>query len=237
MPICLDLCFQMLVCLDLCSLHALCHHPRACALHSMFVCLDLGFVCHAMCYCSPLLLLSLFLVFWSIGLDPISTLWSWSSSTHRGPYQRVSITPILHVYARLLLCFIFHVSLSSSRLCHIWCPLKVCSCAVTSDAHEALCGCNHLGGISGCWVASCIPFLFSTPCVDMLTMLVCITSSLSMHLYTLTYMSMHESYLLVCHPYFNTMKLWTFDTNLHLSLADTTFCLLVCLFACLSCCL
>ena len=44
-------------------------------------------------------------------------------------------------------------------------------------------------------------------------------------------MSMHESYLLVCHPCFNTMKLWTFDPNLHLSLADTTFCLLSCLFA------
>ena len=37
--------------------------------------------------------------------------------------------------------------------------------------------------------------------------------------------------LLVCRPCFNTMKLWTFDPNLHLSLADTTFCLLSCLFA------
>ena len=39
---------------------------------------------------------------------------------------------------------------------------------------------------------------------------------------------MHEFFLLVCCPYFNTMKLWTSDPNLHLSLADTTFCLFLC---------
>ena len=53
MPLCLDLCFRMLVHMDLCSLHALCYLPCACVLHAMFVCLDLGYVCHAMCYCSP----------------------------------------------------------------------------------------------------------------------------------------------------------------------------------------
>ena len=99
-----------------------------------------------------------------------------------------------------------------------------------SDAHEALFGCNHLGGISGCQVALCIPFSFSAPCDDMLTMLICATRWLYPHLYTLAYMSMHESCLLVCHPCFNTMKLWTFDPNLHLSFADTTFFLLSCLF-------
>ena len=62
MPICLDLCFHMLLCLDLCSLHALCNLPCACALHAMFVCLDLGYVCHAMRYCSPFVTLSFFLV-------------------------------------------------------------------------------------------------------------------------------------------------------------------------------
>ena len=85
-------------------------------------------------------------------------------------------------------------------------------------------------------VASCIPFPFSASCDDMLTMLVCVTRWLSMHLYMLAYMSMHESCLLVCHPCFNTMKLWTSDPNLHLSLMDTTFFfafLLVCLLACL----
>ena len=56
---------------------------------------------------------------------------------------------------------------------------------------------------------------FSAPCNDMLTMLICATRWLYMHLYTLVYMSMHESCLLVCHPCFNTMKLWTFNPNLH----------------------
>ena len=46
--------------------------------------------------------------------------------------------------------------------------------------------------------------------------------SVSTHLYTLAYMSIHESCLLGCHLCFNTKKLWTFDPNLHLSLMDTT---------------
>ena len=90
-------------------------------------------------------------------------------------------------------------------------------------------------------VTSCIPFPFAALCDDMLTMLVCATRWLPMHPYTLAYMFMHEFYLLVCRPCFNTMKLWTFNPNLHLSLMDTTFCLpfylfvffLVCLLACL----
>ena len=81
------------------------------------------------------------------------------------------------------------------------------------------------------------PSLFFAPCDDMLTMLVCATCWLYVHLYALAYMSMHESCLLVCRQYFNTMKLWTFDPNLHLSLANTTFCLLSCLFALLLVCL
>ena len=72
-------------------------------------------------------------------------------------------------------------------------------------------------------VASCIHFTLSTLCDDMLAMLVCATRWLYMHLYTLAYMSIHESCLLVCRPCFNTIKLWTFDPNLHLSLTDTTF--------------
>ena len=71
----------------------------------------------------------------------------------------------------------------------------------------------------------CLPCLFAPPI------------GFSMHLYMLAHMSMHESCLLVCRPCFNTMKLWTFDPNLHLSLADTTFCLLSCLFAFLLICL
>ena len=65
----------------------------------------------------------------------------------------------------------------------------------------------------------------------MLTMLVCATRWLYVHLYTLTYMSMHESCLLVCCQCFNIIKLWTSDPNLHLSLVDTTFYLLTFLFA------
>ena len=80
-------------------------------------------------------------------------------------------------------------------------------------------------------VSSCIPFPFSARCDDMLAMLVCATRWLSMHLYMLAYMFMHESCLLMCHPCFNTMKLLTFNPNLHLSLANTTFCLLPCLFS------
>ena len=81
-------------------------------------------------------------------------------------------------------------------------------------------------------VALCIPFPLSASYDDMLAMHVYATFWLSMHLYTLTYMFMHESCLLVCRPYFNTMKLWTFDPNLHLSLVDTTFYLFAYLFAC-----
>ena len=71
MSICLDLCFHMLACLNLCSLHVLCRLPCACVFHAMFVFIDLGYVCHDMCYCSPFVALSFFLVFWPIGLDPI----------------------------------------------------------------------------------------------------------------------------------------------------------------------
>ena len=81
-------------------------------------------------------------------------------------------------------------------------------------------------------VALCIPFPFPTPCNAMLIMLVCTTRWLSLHLYMLAYMSMHESCLLMCHPYFNTMKPWISNPNIHLSLADTTFCLFVCLLSC-----
>ena len=43
------------------------------------------------------------------------------------------------------------VSLSCSRLCHAWHSYQVCGCVVTSDAHEALFRCNHLGD-AGCFV-------------------------------------------------------------------------------------
>ena len=99
----------------------------------------------------------------------------------------------------------------------------------------------------GCFVRT-LPF--SAPHDAVLTMLVHATRWLSIHLYTFAYMSMHESCLLVCCPYFNTIKLWISNPNLHLSPMDTTFCcLLTCLpshlfaclpfssLVCLSCCL
>ena len=71
MPICLYLYFHMLVCSDLCSLHALYFFPCACVLYAMFVCLGLDLVCHAMCFYSPFVTSSFFLVFWPIGSDLI----------------------------------------------------------------------------------------------------------------------------------------------------------------------
>ena len=123
------------------------------------------------------------------------------------------------------------VSLSNSGLCHVWCPSWAWSCVVTFNVHEALFGYNHLGCIAMMPVASGIPFPFSALHDAMLTMLVCATCWLSMHLYMFAYMFMHESCLLMFRSYFNTMKLWTSNPNLHLSLEDNTFCLLSCLFA------
>ena len=57
------------------------------------------------------------------------------------------------------------------------------------DSHEALFGCNHLGCITMMPVASCTLFPISTPCDDMLAMLVCATRWISMHLYTLAHIS------------------------------------------------
>ena len=63
-PTCLDVHShaRMLVSLLIC---ALCHLAYVCALYDMFVCLDLGYVCHAMCYYSPFVALSFFLVFFA----------------------------------------------------------------------------------------------------------------------------------------------------------------------------
>ena len=128
-----------------------------------------------------------------------------------------------------------YVGLSSSRPYYVWRPQWVFGCVVTFDAYEALFGCNDLGCVFRCRVAQCIPFPFSALCEAMLTMLVCATCWLSVHLYMLAYMSMHKSCLLVCRPCFNTMTLWTSDPNLHFSLVDTSFCLLFLLVYLLAC--
>ena len=146
----------------------------------------------------------------------------------------------MHVYACLFLCFMLALASlvlgfatldTLTRFVVVWLrpmPMRPCLDVTIWEMP----------------VASCIPFPFSASCDDMLTMLVCVTRWLSMHLYILAYMSMHESCLLVCRPCFNTMKLWTSDPNLNLSLVDTTFffafslvCLLACLLALLFLCL
>ena len=99
---------------------------------------------------------------------------------------------------------------------------------VTFDTHEALFGCNHFGR-SRLLRAHLFPLSVSYN--GMLAMLVYATCWLSMHLYMLAHMFLYESFLLVCRLCFNTMKLWTSDSNLHLFLADATLCLLSCLFA------
>ena len=105
MPTCLDLCFHMPMCLDLRSLHALYYLPCAYVLHALFVCLDLGNVCHAMCYYSPFVAfvsLSCILAYWfGPNLDPmvfviIHTPWLISKGLDH---------PYLYVYICVLLCF------------------------------------------------------------------------------------------------------------------------------------
>ena len=107
MPICLDLCSHMPMCLDLRSLHAFFYIPCACALHAMFRSLDLGYVYHAMCYCSLFVALSFFLVFLAYwfrsDLDPMVFVighapWLISKGLDH---------PYLHVYACLLASMLY----------------------------------------------------------------------------------------------------------------------------------
>ena len=125
MPRCLDLCFRMLVCLDLCSLHALCYLPCACELHAMFVCLDLGYVCHAMCYCSPFVIFISFscvLASWfGPDLDPMVFV------IIRTPLPTSNGLDHSYMHVCLLVSILnLHVSLSRSTLYHAWCPWQVC---------------------------------------------------------------------------------------------------------------
>ena len=125
MPICLDLCFHMLVCLDLCSLHALCHLSCARALHAMFMCLDLGYVCHAMCYNNPFcrfVFLSCVLAYWfgpdldpMVGpdLDPMVFVIVYTNAYIKG-FRSPYFSCLCLLASMLYAC----VSLSSSRLCH-----------------------------------------------------------------------------------------------------------------------
>ena len=84
---------------------------------------------------------------------------------------------------------------------------------------------------AGCFMRT---FPFSAQCDDMLTMLVYATHWLYMHLYTLAYMSMHESYWLVCRPCFNKMKYGhSIQTYICPSWTPPFVCFLACFPACL----
>ena len=78
-------------------------------------------------------------------------------------------------------------------------------------------------------VASCTPIPFSIPWDDWLPCFF-VTPVGFMCIITRLF-----TCLCMCHPFFNTMRLWTSDPNLHLSFVDTTFCLLSCLFT-FACC-
>ena len=235
MLICLDLYFIMLVCLGLCSA---CFMPSfVCFYTRCHVCvprLRLCLSCHMLLqpFCH-FIFLSCVLAYWfGPDLDPMVFVIvhiPWPIS--KGLY-RLFFMSMLACFYTLCLC----QPLQFQALPRLT-PLVSCGGMVTSNVHKALFGCSHLGCIAVMLIALCTHSPFSTPCDDMFTMLVCATRWLVMHLYTLAYMSMHESCLLVCHPCFNTMKLWTSDPNLHLSIADTTllftFCLFVCYLACL----
>ena len=159
--------------------------------------------------------------------------WSRPYGLSHCPYTKAHIkgfgSPYLHVYACLLLCFMHVLAFLVLGFATLDALCGVCGCMVTFDAHEALFGCKHLGCITMMLVALGIPFPLSAPCDDMLATCLFMTPvgflCIFTHLITCPCMS------LVCHPCFNTMKLWTFDPNLHLSLADTTCCLLSYLFA------
>ena len=85
----------------------------------MLVCLDLGYVCHAICYCSPFVAFvsfSYILTCWlGLDLDPVVFI---IIHTPR-PISKEFGSPYFHIYACLLLCYYAFVSLSSYRLCHV----------------------------------------------------------------------------------------------------------------------
>ena len=203
----------MLMCMFLCLL-VLIYVFTCFILSSMCLCAP----CHV-CVPRPRLCLSchvllqlfcsfyrIFFVFWPNGQDPIQTLWSLSSPIHQCPHQKSSDHSYLHVYACLLLCFMlvlaslvlgFAMLGTLRRLDLVWLhptPMRPCSDVTIQEASP------------DAGLLRVYPSLFA-PHDAMLTMFVCATHWLSMHLYTLAYMFPHKSCLLVCRPYFNTMKL------------------------------
>ena len=133
----------------------------------MFMCLGLSFVCHAMCYCSlfvPCITFSCVLAYW-FGPDldlMVFVIIHKRRPTSKGLDHPICMSMLACFYDLCLLASMLYAcaSLSCFRLFHAWRLLWAWSCLVTFDTHEALFGCDHLGGISGCQVAPCIPFPF-----------------------------------------------------------------------------
>ena len=158
----------MPMCLDLCSLHALCHLPCACMLHAMLVCLGLDLFVMPCAIAAILFLLSHFLVFWHLVRAR-----SRPYGLCHHPYTLVYIkgfgSPIFHVCACLLLCFMLVLAslvLSFATFDAFSGFVVVC---LDSMPFEALFGCSHLGCIAMMPVASCTLIPFSAPCDDCLS--------------------------------------------------------------------
>ena len=145
-----------------------------CMLLAMFMCLGLGFVCHAMCYCSPFvpfIAFSCVLAYWfGLDLDPIVFIIIHTPRPTLKDFDHPICTFML-VLASLVLGF---------AMLDTFCGLDFVWLHLTPIRPF---GCDHLGGIFRCWV---------TLCDAMLTMYVHATCWLSMHLYTLAHISMHE---------------------------------------------
>ena len=71
----------------------------------------------------------------------------------------------------------------------------------------------HLRGV-GVFVSHLSPLYAMLIFLSCLLCATRLASFASLHLFTLAYMFMHES---MCHPYSNSMELWTLDRNRHLS--------------------
>ena len=230
---------SMPICLDLCLLHALCYLPCACVLHAFFMCLGLNLVCHAMCYCSP------FVPFYRIFLcfGPMVRTGSRPYGLCHRPYTKAYIkgfgSSYLHVCACLLLCFMlvlaslvlgFTTLDAFSGFMVVWLhltPMRHCLDVTIWDASP---WCRllraYLYSLPFC-VMICLPCLF-VPLVGFL----CIFTRLHVHAWVL---------LVNVSSMLQHNEVRTFDPNLHLSLTNTTFCLLsrlfvfslVCLLTCL----
>ena len=95
-----------------------CCFPCPCVIYAMFMCLDLGYVCHVMCYCTfcRFIFLSCALAYWlESDLDPmVFVIIHTPRPTSKG-LDHSHFTCLCLLAPMLYAC----VSLSCSRLCHV----------------------------------------------------------------------------------------------------------------------